>query len=135
MASSSLITAGLRSRTARAIRPAFNARASLPKIVVCTSLALDDPAELGILAHSAGTSWLCRTPRLPVALNGTGDAFTALFLGAWLRTGDVARTLEHAVAAMFALVEVTHRAGSRELVRAQYSLVAPARPFPAVRVA
>jgi pyridoxine kinase len=111
-------------------------RAKGPKIVVCTSLALDDPAELGILAHSAEASWLCRTPRLPVTLNGTGDAFTALFLGSWLKTGDVARTLEHAVAAMFALVEATHRAGSRELelVLAQDSLVAPARPFPAVRV-
>ena len=51
--------------------------------------------------------------------------------------GDVGRTLEHAVAAMFALVEATLSTGSRELelVLAQDSLVAPARPFPAVKVA
>ena len=67
-------------------------RAKGPKIVVCTSIALDDPAELGILAHSAEASWLCRTPRLPVTLNGTGDVFTALFLGSWLKTGQLAPT-------------------------------------------
>ena len=105
-------------------------------IVVCTSLALDDPDELGILAHSADASWLCRTPRLPITLNGTGDAFTALFLGSWLKTGRLDATLEHAVAAMYALVEATHATGSRELelIAAQDQLLAPARRFPAVRV-
>ena len=43
-----------RSRTSNdAIAAAATVRAKGPKIVVCTSLALDDPAELGILAHSA----------------------------------------------------------------------------------
>ena len=104
-----------------------------PAIVVCTSLDVGDPDELGILAHSAEASWLCRTPRLPITLNGTGDAFTALFLGTWLATGRLDATLERAVAAMYALVDATHRAGSRELelVAAQDQLVAPARRFPA----
>jgi pyridoxine kinase len=111
-------------------------RATGPAIVVCTSLELPEADELGILAHAEGESWLCRTPRLPITLNGTGDAFTALFLGAWLRTGRLDATLEHAVAAMYALVEATWRAGSRELelIAAQDSLVTPARVFPAVRI-
>ena len=111
-------------------------RATGPGIVVCTSLALDDPDELGILAHSAEASWLCRTPRLPITLNGTGDAFTALFLGSWLRTGRLDATLEHAVAAMYALVDATYATGSRELelVAAQDQLLAPARTFQAMRV-
>jgi len=120
-----------------ALAAAAAVRSRGPRLVVCTSLQLGDPDELAVLAQDAAGSWLCRTPNLPITLNGTGDAFTALFLGAWLRTGDVARTLEHAVAAMFALVEATHGTGSRELelVLAQDSLVAPARPFPAVRIA
>jgi pyridoxine kinase len=119
-----------------AIAAAAAVRAKGPKIVVCTSLAVEDAAELGILAHSAEASWLCRTPRLPISLNGTGDVFTALFLGSWLRTGRLDSALEHAVAAMYALVDATWRAGSRELelIAAQDQLLAPARTFPAVRV-
>ena len=119
-----------------ALAAAAAVRATGPQIVVCTSLALPDDAELGILAQSGEASWLCRTPRLPVTLNGTGDAFTALFLGAWLRTGQLAAALEHAVGAMYALVDATCAAGSRELelVSAQEQLVAPTRIFPAVRV-
>ena len=119
-----------------AIAAAAAVRAKGPKIVVCTSLAVEDAAELGILAHSAEASWLCRTPRLPISLNGTGDVFTALFLGSWLRTGRFESALEHAVAAMYALVDATWRAGSRELelIAAQDQLLAPARTFPAVRV-
>lgn len=119
-----------------ALAAAAAVRATGPRLVVCTSLRLGDPQELAVLAQDGLGSWLCRTPYLPITLSGTGDAFTALFLGAWLRTGAVDATLEHAVAAMYALVEATHRAGSRELalVAAQESLVAPARRFPAVRV-
>ena len=111
-------------------------RAKGPKIVVCTSLTVESPGELGVLAQSAEASWLCRTPRLPVTLSGTGDAFTALFLGYWLKTGDLAAALSRAVSAMFALVQATHTAGSRalELVAAQDELLAPQREFTAERL-
>jgi pyridoxine kinase len=119
-----------------ALAAAEAVRARGPRLVVCTSLRLGDDQELAVLAQNGLGSWLCRTPNLPIALNGTGDAFTALFLGAWLRTGAVHSTLEHAVAAMFAVVEATLATESRELdlVAAQDSLVAPAKRFPAVRV-
>lgn len=117
-----------------AVAAAAAVRATGPRIVVCTSLDLGN--DLGILAHSAEASWLCRTPRLPITLNGTGDAFTALFLGYWLKSGTLDTALTHAVSAMYALVEATHRAGSRELelIAAQDQLLAPAASFPAVRV-
>ena len=120
-----------------ALAAAAAVRATGPQIVVCTSLGLDDPDELGILAHSADASWLCCTPRLPITLNGTGDAFTALFLGSWLKTGRLDATLEHAVAAMYALVDATYATGSRELelIAAQDQLLTPARRFLAVRIA
>ena len=119
-----------------ALAAAAQVRATGPGIVICTSLDVGSAGELGIVAHSAEASWLCRTPRLPVTLNGTGDAFTALFLGYWLKTGDLAATLTRAVSAMFALVQATHAAGSRELelVAAQDELLAPKRVFVAERV-
>jgi pyridoxine kinase len=119
-----------------ALAAAAAVRARGPRLVVCTSLDVGVAGELGVLAHGAEASWLCRTPRLPITLNGTGDAFTALFLGYWLRTGRLDATLAQAVAAMFALVEATHRGGARELelVAAQDRIVSPGTPFPAVRV-
>ena len=108
-----------------------------PRIVVCTSLEVGDAEQLGILAHSAEASWLCRTPRLPVTLNGTGDAFTALFLGYWLSDAAARRRRSsRRSSAMYALVEATHRG---RLARAGAGrgpgpARVPARPFPAVRV-
>ena len=55
------------------------------------------------------------TPRLPLAIDGTGDAFSALFLGHYLAAGELRVGLERAVAAMFALVERTCAAGAEEL--------------------
>ena len=112
-------------------------RATGPRIVVCTSLDFGEPDELGILAHSAEASWLCRTPRLPITLNGTGDAFTALFLGYWLTTG---RLDGHAGARGRGHVRAgpghACAPGSRELelVAAQDELLAPKRVFVAERV-
>ena len=42
-------------------------------------------------------------------VHGTGDAFSALFLGHYLATGDLRLALERAVAAIFALVEADPR--------------------------
>ena len=111
-------------------------RATGPRIVACTSLTFGPEDQLGILADSADGSWVCWTPKLPVNLNGTGDAFTALFLGHWLLSGHLDRTLERAVAGMYALVEATHERRSRELalVAAQDQLVSPKRQFRAERV-
>jgi pyridoxine kinase len=119
-----------------ALAAAARVRATGPRIVVGTSLVLGDERELGVLADSAEASWMVWTPKLPVTLNGTGDAFTALFLGHWLKTGELAATLENAVSAMYALVEATHEARSRELelVLGQDQLVAPRRRFTAQRV-
>jgi pyridoxine kinase len=123
--------------TGDAIAAAARIRRQGPAIVVATSVL--DPArpdQLAIVADSAAESWAVWTPRLDVNLNGTGDAFTALFLGNWLRSGTLRSTLEAAAAAMFALVEATCAAGSRELllVEAQDQLVAPARRFEAERL-
>lgn len=122
---------------ANARHAAARARDRGPGIVVATSLKIADrPGELGILADTALGSWICWTPELAVNLNGTGDAFTALLLGWWLRTGSVPEALGRAVSAMYALVELTHRRASRELelVAAQSAFETPERMFVAERV-
>jgi pyridoxine kinase len=108
-----------------------------PRIVVCTSLMIEErPNELAVLADTEAGSWIVWTPRLDVNYNGTGDAFTALFLGAFLRSGDPARALSRATSAMYGLVARTHAAQSRELVlvAAQEEFVEPTRPFETIRL-
>jgi pyridoxine kinase len=113
-------------------------RALGPRLVVVTGLNLRErPGELAILADTADETWLVATPQLPLAIGGgTGDAFSALFLGHYLRAGELRAGLERAVAAMFALVERTSAAGAEELelVAAQDDLVAPPTRFPAARL-
>jgi pyridoxine kinase len=122
---------------ADACRAAALVRARGPRLVVATSvMEAARPGELAVVADTAEGSWAVRTPHLGVTLNGTGDVFTALLLGHWLRTDDVPTALASAVSAMYALVEATAEARSRELVlvEAQDQLVAPRQRFEAERV-
>jgi pyridoxine kinase len=109
-----------------------------PRLVVATGLVLPDrPDQLAVLAATAEEAWLVATPQLPLAIGGgTGDAFSALFLGHYLAAADLCTALESAVAAMFALVERTSREGAEELclVAAQDAMVTPARRFAALRL-
>jgi pyridoxine kinase len=106
--------------------------------VVATGLVLPErPDELAVLAAAAEEAWLVATPHLPLAIGGgTGDAFSALFLGHYLVVPDLRTALERAVAAMFALVARTFAEGGEELclVAAQNEMVAPERRFAAVRL-
>lgn len=121
-----------------ALVAAAELRARGPRLVVVTGLSLPDrPGELAVLAETSGEAWLASTPELPLAIGGgTGDAFSALFLGHYLTTADLCAGLERAVAAMFALVERTSaaRAEELELVAAQDELINPRRRFAAVRL-
>ncbi len=120
-----------------ALEAAARLRARGPRLVVVTSLALpDQEGLLGMLADSAEGSFVVWTPRLPVTLNGTGDAFAALLLGEWLRTGDPEAALARTASAMYGLVLATWKAGSRELllVEAQKELVEPSHRFRPTRL-
>ena len=104
-------------------RPACHCRAS--------------PTGLGVLADAGDEAWLVTTPRRPVALGGTGDTFSALFLGHYLRSRDLRGALERAVSAVFALVERSCETGADELplVALQDQLAAPVVRFAAAPVA
>jgi pyridoxine kinase len=116
---------------------AADLRARGPRLVVATGLTLpDQPERLAVLADSAGETWLVTTPRRPVDLGGTGDAFSALFLGHYLATNELRLALESAVAAIYALVEATHASGADELclVAAQDDFALPELAFRAERM-
>jgi pyridoxine kinase len=115
-----------------AVAAAEALRARGPGIVLVTSLERG-PDTVGLLAVAPAGAFLVETPLLPIAPNGAGDAVAALFLGHLLRGGAVPAALEAAAAAIFAVVDATHRAGTRELqlVAAQDELVTPKRRFSA----
>ncbi len=88
-----------------------------PAIVAVTSLMLDDtPADaLDVLAADGTGLWRARTPRLPIALSGSGDLFAALFLHHKLASGSTPTALSLAVSSTFGVVAATLAAGRREL--------------------
>jgi pyridoxine kinase len=110
-------------------------KAGGPTCVLLTSLDTDStPADcIDMLTFEAGAFHLLRTPRLPVSVNGAGDAIAALFLFHRLRTGSAVAALEAAGSSVYGLLRRTAEAGSREIliVAAQEEFVAPTRVFEA----
>jgi pyridoxine kinase len=113
-------------------------RAKGPRVVVATSLQLDDtPAgALDILAGDEAGLWRLRTPNLPISVNGSGDLFAALFFHHWLQTHDTPETLSLATSSVHAVVKATLDSGSRELslIAAQDEFTRPSRLFAAEAV-
>jgi pyridoxine kinase len=111
-------------------------RADGPRVVLVTSLQTGaTPADsIDMLAAEPGGFHLLRTPRLPLELNGAGDAIAALFLYHLLRTGSAAVALEAAGSSIHGVLRRTAEAGAAELltIAAQEELVAPSRVYRAV---
>ncbi len=109
-----------------------------PGCVLLTSLETEaTPGDYtDMLSFEAGTFHLLRTPRLPVAVNGAGDAIAALFLFHRLRTGSAVAAMEAAGSSIHGLLRRTAEAGSREIltVAAQEEFVAPSQCFTAIEV-
>lgn len=108
-----------------------------PDLVVATGLELPEaPGELAVLAVTRAEACLVRHPRRAVRVWGTGDAFAALFLGAYLGRHDVRAALEHAVAALDKVLAVAEADGADELplVAAQDALVRPRPRYRAERL-
>ena len=107
-----------------------------PRIVLVTSLTLPGApkASIQMLAVDGGGAWLVTTPLLPLepAPNGAGDTVAALFLAHLLKGAPTPDALARVAAAIFAVMEATREAASRELqlIAAQDELVGPARSFP-----
>jgi pyridoxine kinase len=121
-----------------ALRAADEARRLGPETVLTTSLRRRDAGAgtIEMLAVSGEGAWLVETPMLALEVNGAGDATAALFLAHLLRAGIPAEALSMTASAVHAVLEETHRAGSREmrLVSAQQSIVEPPLRFEARQV-
>lgn len=106
-------------------------RCNLQQIIVITSFKGDaTPTDALELFMSAPQGYfLIRTPYLPFKIppNGTGDLFSALFLGNYLVNHDPVKALEFSASAIYGVLEYTFRHGLREmqLVKAQSELVEP----------
>jgi pyridoxine kinase len=110
-----------------------------PRAILVTSLHTNDTPEdaIDILASDSTGCFRLRTPRLPVAVNGAGDAIAALFFAHYLRAGKIDVALLAAGSAIFGVLARTAEAGSREmqLVAAQDEIVKSSRMFETERLA
>ena len=106
-----------------------------PGTVMVTSVHTEQtPADcLDLLASDPKGRFRVRTPKLPLQLNGAGDAIAALFVAHYLRTGSVGMALSNAASAVYGILAKTLEAGSREilLIAAQDELVKPTQIFEA----
>jgi pyridoxine kinase len=107
-----------------------------PACVLLTSLETEATPDdcIDMMTFENEEFHLLRTPRLPVNVNGAGDAIAALFLFHRIRTGSAVAALEAAGSSVFGLLRRTAEAGSREIlmVSAQQEFVAPTRIFRAM---
>jgi pyridoxine kinase len=130
---------GERANNLQAARRAIAAlRARGPRVVVATSLQLDDtPAgSLDVLAGDEAGFWRMRTPNLPISVNGSGDLFAALFFHHWIETRDARNALSRTTSSVHAVVKATLDSGSRELslIAAQDEFTNPSQLFAAEAV-
>jgi len=104
-----------------------------PNIVMVTSLLTDEAPgnAIDLVAADRTSRHRLRTPKLPVAAHGAGDAIAALFLAHYLRTGSAAQALSKAAASIFGVLKRTAALGVAEmaLIEAQDELVSPSESF------
>src|SRR5262245_45206607 len=122
------------SGTLRAARDAVKAVHDLgPRAILVTSLHTDEtPADcIDMLASDETGCFLVRTPKLPLAVNGAGDAVAALFFAHYLRGEKIAEALSSAASSIFGVLAKTAESGAREiqLIAAQDEIVKPSRIF------
>ncbi|WP_309650619.1 pyridoxal kinase PdxY [Nocardioides sp.] len=109
-----------------------------PRDVLVTSvLHTDSPADtLDVVAVSDDGAWAVTTPLLPITPNGCGDVTAALYLAHLHSTGSPQRALERTTASIFAILENTLAAGTREiqLIASQEAIAHPTTRFEARRL-
>jgi pyridoxine kinase len=118
----------------RALAAAEAVRGLGARMVLATGLRLAEaPRRQTVLAVAERDAWLVRAPERSVRVHGTGDAFAALFLGAFLGPRDLPAAVAHAVAALDAVLAQAEASGADELplVAAQEALVHPPVRYPA----
>ena len=127
---------GHESKTLSDARDAVRALHDLgPRTVMVTSLYTQDTPKdaIDLLASDGSSCFRLRTPKLPLVMNGAGDAIAALFFAHYLRSGKIDEALSRAGSAIFGVLTKTAEAGAGEiqLIAAQNEIVQPSRVFEA----
>ena len=92
-----------------------------PHTVVITSLEVPmagiSPDTITTFLFHNGKTWVGQTPRVPFETppNGTGDLFSALFLGHMLHTPEPALALRKTLTSVYAVIAHTAAVSTREL--------------------
>jgi len=125
---------GRTSATRRDALAAIDALHALgPKAIMVTSLHTDEtPADaIDLVASDGSGRFRVRTQKLPISVNGAGDAIAALFFAHYLRNGLAAEALSRAASSVFGVLRRTAEAGAREilLIDAQGEFVHPSQIF------
>jgi pyridoxine kinase len=119
--------------TADAIAAIEALHARGPSAILVTSLHTNDTPDdsIDMVASDGKKRFLVRTPKLPISVNGAGDAIAALFFAHYLQSQSVAQALSRAASSVFGILERTAEKGAREilLIEAQEEIVNPARVF------
>jgi len=104
-----------------------------PRVILVTSLHTTETPDdaIDLLASDDTGCFRLRTPKLPLNVNGAGDAIAALFFAHILRTGSIGEALARAASSIFGVLARTGEAGAREiqLIAAQDEIVNPSRMF------
>ncbi|MEU6206747.1 pyridoxal kinase PdxY [Micromonospora musae] len=113
-------------------------RESGPRHVLVTSVLHGDVPEgsLEVVAVSDEGAWAVTTPLLPINPNGGGDITAALYLAHLWTARSPATALERTIGSVFAVLEATLTAGTRELqlIAAQDAIAEPPAKFTARRL-
>ncbi len=106
-----------------------------PRAVLVTSLHTEETPEdaIDLLASDENGCYRLRTPRLPLVVNGAGDAIAALFFAYYLREGKIEVALSRASSSVFGVLSKTAEAGAPELqlITAQQEIIEPSKIFEA----
>ena len=107
-----------------------------PSVILVTSLmATDTPDDaVDMLVSDSSGRFRIRTPRLPIAVNGAGDAAASLFLVHYLASRRADLALAQMAASIYGVLHRTAEAGSREIltIAAQDEIVMPSQTFAVV---
>ena len=122
------------SRTLQQARDAVKAVHDLgPHAILVTSLHTDETPKnsIDLLASDESGCFKVRTLKLPLVVNGAGDAIAALFFAHYLSGRKIGEALARAAASVFGMLAKTAEAGAREiqLVAAQDEIINPTQVF------
>lgn len=108
-----------------------------PDVVLATSAKTDETPENSVqMAVVTGEgAWVVTTPYLPMYVSGSGDATAAIFLARYL-TSSAPGALEATASSIYAMMERTHAAGSKEilLIDSQDAIAHPKGEFVVTRL-